>query len=277
MTIITLSRQPGSLGDEIARILAEKLGLSYIGDEEIHNLAVSCDAEFKDACELYDREAFSSIFERLMINRPAYRSLFESLHFEIASRGNVIIMGRGGQIALNHIPAAFSVRVIAPESIRIERVQTEQSLSADDAYNYIQRHSRRRRSLIESIFQRDLDDWLLYDIILNTRFYTAEEGADVIASGVEMKKGKGDEGFGAEALMNLSRAKRIESLIRKKVDVPAFRDITVTYQPGGRIVLEGFVGTKKHIQEAEEIAAAFEGAGEVINELRALEATYAYV
>ena len=49
MAVVTISRQTGSKGDEIAALLAKKLNHELIDDEKIHSLAESCDDEYKDA------------------------------------------------------------------------------------------------------------------------------------------------------------------------------------------------------------------------------------
>ena len=56
MPIVTISRQLGSLGDEIAAMAAEKLGFELIDQDQVHQLAEKCDPGFKEACSLYERE-----------------------------------------------------------------------------------------------------------------------------------------------------------------------------------------------------------------------------
>jgi hypothetical protein len=71
MAVVTISRQTGSKGDEIAALLAKKLNHELVNDEKIHSLAESCDDGYKDACSAYEMEnskAFSSDFPS--IDRP---------------------------------------------------------------------------------------------------------------------------------------------------------------------------------------------------------------
>jgi cytidylate kinase len=133
MAVVTISRQTGSKGDEIAALLAEKLNHELIDDEKIHSLAESCDDEYKDACSAYEMEKFQGFFERLSFNRPAYKSLFESLNLELAGRGNVILLGRGVQVVLKEFPGIFHVRIVAPEELRIKQIASEQNLSEQAA------------------------------------------------------------------------------------------------------------------------------------------------
>ena len=56
MRIVTMSRQVGSLGNEIATLTAKKMDLELIERTSLHELAQSCDPEYKDACEVYESE-----------------------------------------------------------------------------------------------------------------------------------------------------------------------------------------------------------------------------
>jgi hypothetical protein len=111
MNIITISRLVGSYGDEIAAKVAEKMGLEFIGRTGLHELAMSCDPEYSEACTLYETEHGPSFFERLFFDRLHTRVFFEALTFEQASRGNVVMVGRGAN-GFTTCPA-FCVGVIA--------------------------------------------------------------------------------------------------------------------------------------------------------------------
>ena len=95
MGVVIVSRQVGSYGDEIAALTAQKLNYQIVGREKAHELAESCDPDFKDACQLYERETPKSFWERFFLNNIAYASLFESLNYDIAAKGDVVILGRG--------------------------------------------------------------------------------------------------------------------------------------------------------------------------------------
>ena len=126
MAVVTISRQTGSSGDEIAVLLAKKLKYELIDDEKIHSLAEGCDDEYKDACSAYEIEKFHGFFERLSFNRPAYKSLFESLNLELAGRDNVILLGRGVQVVLKEFPGILHVRIVAPQEIRIKQIASRE-------------------------------------------------------------------------------------------------------------------------------------------------------
>jgi cytidylate kinase len=153
MAVVTISRQTGSKGDQIAALLAKKLNHELIDDEKIHSLAESCDDEYKDACSAYEMEKFQGFFERLSFNRPAHKSLFESLNLELAGKDNVILLGRGVQVVLKEFLGIFHVRIVAPDELRIKQIASEQNLSEQATRDYMHSQDTQRSALIQSIYK----------------------------------------------------------------------------------------------------------------------------
>jgi hypothetical protein len=71
MGVITISREAGSLGDEIAGLVAQEMGYEVMDNEKVHQMAMSCDNAYKDACTLYEHEMGQHFWERFFFNSPA--------------------------------------------------------------------------------------------------------------------------------------------------------------------------------------------------------------
>lgn len=274
MSVVTISRQVGSLGDEIGGLVAEKLGYELMTREGIHRLARECDLEFKDACAAFEEERGAGFWERLFYRDPAYTSLFEALNLELAAKGKVVILGRGAQIALADVPGVFHARVVAPAAIRVQRVRERMGLSAEDAVEFVHNYDKQRRALIESVYQKDLSDWSLYDLVLNTTGLTAEAGAELIALAVRKMPVLLEPELVNQELARRAFAKRVESAIKKKVLTSPYRDIQVRSLVEGEVILEGFVQDKMGRQRAENIAARHPGVNAVDNRLRTTELSF---
>jgi cytidylate kinase len=274
MTVVTISRQVGSFGDEIAASVAEKLNFRLVGQEEIHDLGSSCDQSFKDACALFEREVPKGFMERFFFHNPAYTSLFESLHFELASLGNVVIVGRGAQIVLSGIPSVLKVRVVAPLKARINRIMDEKHMSAEEAGDYVNSYGHQRRALIESIYHTDLSNWALYDLIINTDILDREAGANIVVVAVRNMAVREDDAQLKQNLKNRAFAKKVESAIKKDVATTPFRNLEVKCPEPGIVVLTGFVHDKSTKEKAESIAAHHAGVTKVENQLRTTGLTF---
>jgi cytidylate kinase len=269
MAVVTISRQTGSRGDEIAALLAKKLNYELIDDEKIHFLAQSCDDEYKDACSVYEMEKFQGFFERLSFNRPAYKSLFESLNLELAAKDNVILLGRGVQVVLKEFPGIFHVRIVAPQQSRIKQIAAEQSLSEQAASDYMHSQDNQRRALIQSIYKIDLNNFELYDLVINTAEFSIEAAAELIAQGIQKKAESATRTLPLDEMQRMAFAKRLESIIRKKVEMlPFMEGVQVSAKTAGEITLIGFVRGERDVKTAQAIAEDYPEVCKVVNLLR---------
>ena len=268
MAVIAMSRQVGSFGEEIASLVADRLGYRIADREMIHKLADSCDPGFKKACSLYEREVPKGFWARHFFNDLAYASLFEALNFELASQGNMVIMGRGAQIVLGETPGVFKVRIVAPYIIRARRLMEREGLSLAEAEEFVHRYGHDRRALIQQIYHKDLADWALYDLIMNTTSMTPEGGAAIICQAVEGMAPLADPEAWSDEMQRISFSKLVESAIRKKVSAASYRNIYVSSPVLGKVILDGYVMDSVSKDEAERIATEFEGVKEVDNQLR---------
>ena len=235
MAIITISRQVGSFGDEIGTLAAEKLGYELISRELIHQEAQACDLDFKKACQAYEEETKpGGFFERLFFGEPAYTPLFESMNYDLAMRGNVVMLGRGANFALAPVPGVLKVRVVAPAELRAKRIARKKGVPMDEAASFVERYGHRRRALIESIYQKNLSDWANYDLIINTGDFSAEDGAGIVIAAAGGRQAAVDEASQRKILEDLAFAKRVERAVKKEITTLTYRDVMVEVGQGGQ-------------------------------------------
>lgn len=266
MAVVTISRQAGSLGDELAQELARKLGYHLVTAQEMHDLAVSFDPGFGGAVKDLQRERGLSILERLFFAQPVYKSLYAAVILELASRRQTIIIGRGAQVVLGDVPAVVRARVVAPAAVRAARLAQAQGLDQEDARAYIERHDAERRALVRQIFDHDLRDWGLYNLVLNT------EGLDLAGAVGVMERLVAEvvrlhplEEV-ARQLAGMALAKRIEAQLRKELLRSKVLEVNLT--PDGALRLSGYLHSAAERQKAQDLANSLAGQVEVQNEIR---------
>jgi Cytidylate kinase-like family/BON domain len=274
MQILTVSRLVGSYGDEIAGKVAERMGLEFVGREGLHELALTCDPEYSDACGLYETEHGPGFFERLFFDGPSYKSLFEALTFEQASRGNVVIVGRGAQLVLHDMPGVFCVHVVAPRQIRIERMEQRLACSKEDATHYLDKYDRERANVIKAVFGADPDDLSLYDLVFNTAHFTPDSATEVVVQAMSKMNRVSDQEEVRERFKGLAVAKRIEALVRKKLTSAVAQNVEIVPEPGGVMRLTGRIREKADKARVEKIAAEYPGVTRVDNNLKVTELTF---
>ncbi|MFW6121623.1 MAG: cytidylate kinase family protein, partial [Petrotogales bacterium] len=86
MALITITSYFGSGGENIARLVSERLGIELFDNNKIKNMIISAGMSKKDIEELDEKSP--DIFYRLFNNKPGlYMDLLGSIVYDIASRG----------------------------------------------------------------------------------------------------------------------------------------------------------------------------------------------
>ncbi|MDQ7785261.1 MAG: cytidylate kinase family protein [Desulfomonilaceae bacterium] len=276
MHVVTVSRQLGSLGDVIAAIVARSMGYKLIGPDQVRERANVCDPEYKDACSVYESEKGPGFWERFFFDTPSFTALFKSLTYEFASQGHVVIVGRGSQLVLRDVPGVFSVRIVAPKHIRVDRIAERYGVSKEAASDIVRKHDRERRAMMQSIFDHDDRDWALYDVVLNTTHYAADAGAEVVIKAAQNMTVEPEPEDLLAKLAAMATAKRLETVIKKRLTPGVAWQVEVTGEAGGRMILSGRVGDKRYKDKAGDIAKEFPDVSSVENELKVTELSFGY-
>ncbi|MFA7419011.1 MAG: cytidylate kinase-like family protein [Melioribacteraceae bacterium] len=98
----------------------------------------------------------------------------------LSAFGNVIIVGRGANIITAKFENAFHIRLVAPLSHRIETAMLLYELDKKSATDFIKLEDEARRLYILKYFHKNIEDPLLYHVIINTQFLSFEEIATMI-------------------------------------------------------------------------------------------------
>lgn len=179
MTTITISRQMGSLGSQVAREAAELLGYRLVWRELINQAAIRAGAPEMALAAIDDLGLFN--IRTSSQTCEAYRIALEQVILEQAQEGNVVIIGRAGQAILGARPGVLHVRLIAPLMLRIERQSMQAGVSWESAMAQIETSDRNRVRFLHRLYKAKLDDPLLYHLVLNTGNLGIREAAHIIA------------------------------------------------------------------------------------------------
>ena len=106
---------------------------------------------------------------------------------QLARMGNVIIVGRGANIITAKLKNTFHVRLVASLEKRVEHIQNVMEISEKEALNYIKKEDENRRKYLRFYFHADIEDPLLYHMVINTDKLTHKGAAYLIAEAVVQK------------------------------------------------------------------------------------------
>ncbi len=178
MAIITISRQTGSLGDEVAKALADQLGYERVEKSQI--AAVLSEHGFSASdVDKYD-EKNPSLLQHLSMQKKIFEHLIRAAVYEFAAKEHVVIVGRGAQVILKGVPGTLHVRVIAPYARRVDRLVEQKGNDLQNAQWAIRQSDRNSSGYIHTYFNADWDDSELYDLVLNTRTMTPETCVELV-------------------------------------------------------------------------------------------------
>lgn len=215
MPVLTISRQMGSLGDEIAQALASRLGWDLIDRNQLISRF------FADNLTATEKQHLNNS-ARFYLNQSnygcSYIEYLEQELFALTRKQSLIMLGFGSQVIFAEDSSAFHVRVIAATDVRINRVRKQFRVSEIDAQKILQTADKKHRRFVSIVFNTDLTDNCLYDLILNTTSLNAETCTTLLMQMIREK----------EQLLLAEKMAEQEDVILKKNNLPTFKNESET-------------------------------------------------
>jgi cytidylate kinase len=110
----------------------------------------------------------------------SYLSAVKTVMEELATAGDVIIVGRAGQVILANWPGVLHLRMIAPLAIRVQRLAQRQRISSAAAQAQAAASDRYHKQYFKNFYHSNWDMPEHYDLVINTAKLTAENATDMI-------------------------------------------------------------------------------------------------
>ncbi len=195
--IISVGRQIGSGGCEIAQMLARKFGCKYY-DKEIINMAADKSGFSPQIFEKSDEnhgvlESMSGFVEKLFNpyqNSISSENLFQiqsEVIFKIGKTENCVIIGRCADYILRNNPNLFSVFITADEDVRCKEVARRLNCDYEAAKKYITKHEAERARYYGYYTSKTWGAAENYDVCINSSLLGWEKTADFIAEIIKQK------------------------------------------------------------------------------------------
>lgn len=263
MAIITVSRELGSLGNEAAETLAKRLGYKLV-DKELLDKALAGRGIAERKIEKYD-EKRPSVWDAFSSDRDRYLHFLKAVIYEEASKGDTVIIGRGGCILLGELPGTLHVRVTAPHDVRVRRMAAQLKIKEHQAEQVLKHSDHDRAGFWRYFFNVNWADSSIYDLVINTAHIDDQIVADLIERALEPFSVEKHEKAARSLLADLALGQQVETRILYEQSVPVqFLEARVS---DGVVTLLGAVSALKNAEKAVEIAKGVPGVREVRNEI----------
>jgi cytidylate kinase len=173
VSVITVSREPGSGGRLVAEGVAQELDYDLFHQEVVHEMAQSAQVSGQ-LLDTLDEKGLN-ILEDWIAAAVADRHLWPDQYLQhlmkvigtISKHGRAVIIGRGANFILPP-KKRFRVRIVAPRNIRIQNVASHFGVSQEEARRRVTRTDSDRKAFIRKYFYTDIADPLNYDLVINT-------------------------------------------------------------------------------------------------------------
>jgi cytidylate kinase len=199
MPVITISRQFGSGGSEVAGRVADALGWTLLDNALVDRVAArlgrtpvevqaieervpSLAERLADALALGSPEIVSpSLSAPLPPTEERLLEVTEHVIDDAVARGPVVLVGRGAQSYLAQRTDALHVFCYAAKPALVARVMQRENTTAEEASRRVDEMNKRREQYVRRHWQRSWHAPENYHLCVNTERLGVEGAADLIA------------------------------------------------------------------------------------------------
>ncbi|GCE27390.1 hypothetical protein KDA_28740 [Dictyobacter alpinus] len=207
--VVTISRQFGSGGSDIARMVSEVAGLNYMDNRIIAEVAKRLGVDEAEAAR-QDEQTIglsNNILEALRSSNPftvhymyehkntrhqsqelAYFQLTQRVILELATQGNAIIVGRGSQFLLHNNPRTLHIYIFAPLDYRIDYVMRQYHLDRNAARDMLEQRDDEQDSYLRRYYGVDGHQPNFYHLLINTGLFSFENATNFICQALNTVK-----------------------------------------------------------------------------------------
>lgn len=270
MSLITITRCIGCGGMTIARNVAEGLNIELYDDHRLQEEAGKIGIQPEILKELDEKAP--GLFNRLFSYKPdIYLDLMESVIYEVARKGEGVILGHGAQLLLRDFSCALHVLIHASEPFRIKHLMDQQELSSEAAKKMIHKSDHERKGFLRFAFHKDWDDLSLYDLVINRDKLSTESASSLIIEVAQSQEIKECSLTALDAMERMSLEKKIEAaLIRNNITT---NEINIEVPVKGFAYITGWTHTQEQKDHVVQVVQGVPGVTEVKSEVMVVPIT----
>jgi cytidylate kinase len=215
---------------------------------------------WEDKAKQFD-ENYPDLWERSDWAFKGFVALNQSHFLQYAVKGNVVLIGRGGNFLLKQFPFVLKVRVKAPLEKRVERVMAREGINSENAQYLIEKADSEMSKAVYLIYGKDWGDANEYDLVFDTSKQDQNEITSILKNAL-LEKDKHNIPEALQALELRALAEKIKAavltdprLLISSFDVDPKEEGLAQY--GFRV--QGLVHKHEDVGQIEEIVKKMAG------------------
>jgi cytidylate kinase len=198
MAVVTISRHFGAGGHTLGERICERFNFRLADASVIDRLARQAKLS-PDWLTAMEKEASSTLLSTISTlvsrgifykhpgspaerqDRQKYIAFLTDTFTAMANEGGYVIVGRGAQLILKGHPKAIHVLLVADYETRVAFLENHHNISRSEAEKLIRAREKERTTLASRLFEANIDDPSLYQVVLNTGRMPYDWVVDTIA------------------------------------------------------------------------------------------------
>lgn len=193
MAFISVSGDPGSRYEELARIAAQRLDCELVTDSRLVDTIAN---EFGAANGIPDK---------------AWPHLATSILAKLGTERHLVISSIGSELLFRNVPGVMRVHVGAPEPRRLGNLMIDRRLDRPEAKDLLSHLEREQAATRKHRFGRATARLDSYDLVMNSELFDLEQMAEILDAAVK-SKGLLDSG-----VLSLSAEAQVQFQVRLKL------------------------------------------------------------
>lgn len=260
MSLITITAGIGCGAAIIAGQVADSLGLAIYDDDRMQAEAIKMGLSSEDLKSLDEKAP--GLINRLLLRKPdIYLDLMAAVVYEVARRGEGIIMGHGASFFLKEFKCALHLRLHASDNFRIHQLVKQTGMKQGTAEKLIQQKDNELKGFFQFSFQMDWNDLSLYDLVINVDKMGAETVAALIAQIARTQTIQECSLTALETMEKLSLLKRVETAVLKSNISP--QELAIEVSEPGIVRITGLINPMHTRAGVMEIVKSVPGVSKV--------------
>ncbi len=189
---ITISRESGSGGTPIAKLVAKKLKFKFYNKKLIDLIAKETKKRkvLIESLDEKDRgmveDIVQSFFNPDYVAGETYFKHLCRVMMTLAKKGNCVIIGRGANFITSDY-GGLHVRIVAPFLVRAGYTAQYEGYTIYEARERMQKFDKERKDFIKEYFGKDPSNANYYDLVINTAELKPELATEVILTAFKKK------------------------------------------------------------------------------------------
>jgi cytidylate kinase len=181
--IVTISREYGSGGRYVGKLLAEELGIPFYDKNLIH-----LTSKESGLSEHYIEENEQTKNAKYFYNNDDTIYIAESKVIKKIAKDSCVIIGRCADDILSNEKNIYKVFLYSDENSKIKRAVKYYGLKKENALKEINKINKRRAKHYKYYTNKDWNDFNNYDLVVNVDTFGVEKTANLIKNAILERK-----------------------------------------------------------------------------------------